>query len=135
VILRRIAHAVLRQDWTAIGIELLIVGQITRQLQVYYAQFDEMMGVQTMLRQIRTEGVTLGYPLGLSAFAEMDADQLIGIVRGSTTYSTYLRTAREWSAIHLTRTDQQRDRAQRLVADIDAYLGHSQKATQVAAPH
>ncbi|MDH4106673.1 MAG: hypothetical protein OEW50_13285 [Gammaproteobacteria bacterium] len=106
--------------------------QITRQLQVYYAQFDDMMGTQTMLRQIRTEGVALGYPLGLSAFGEMDADKLIGVVRASATYSAYLRTTREWSAIHLATADQQKERALKLLADIDAYLGHGQRSGKEA---
>jgi len=65
----------------------------------------------------------------------MDFAGLIGIVRGSTSDSAYLRTSREWSAVHLTRTDPQRDPAQKLVADIDAYLAHSQRADKEAPLH
>jgi hypothetical protein len=109
------------------GMQTIRDRQITRQLQVYYAQFDDLISTQNMLRQIRLDGVALGYPLGLSAFGEMDADKLLGIVRGSRTYSAYLRTTREWSAIHLANADQQSQRALKLLGDINTYLGNSGK--------
>jgi hypothetical protein len=67
--------------------------------------------------------VAQGYPLGLSAFGEMDPDQLIAVVRGSPAYSAYLRTNREWAAIYRGTVDQQRQRALQLLSDIDQYLG------------
>lgn len=97
--------------------------QISRQLQVYYAQFDELDELTNVVKQVRAEGVAQGYALGLSAFGEMDPDRLIGIVRGSPSYSAYLRTNREWAAIYLGTVAEQQQRARHLLADIDRYLG------------
>ena len=105
------------------GMQTIRDRRISRQLQQYYAQMDELVSLQNMVRQFRNDGTQIGYPLGLSAFGEMDADKLIGIVRGSPAYSSYLRTAREWAAIHLTSVEQQRQRAVTLLADINKYLG------------
>ncbi len=49
--------------------------QISRQLQVYYAQLDEMAELTVIVKQLRAEGVAIGHTLGLSAFGEMDPDQ------------------------------------------------------------
>lgn len=105
------------------GMQKIRDRQISRQLQVYYAQFDELDELTNVLKQVRATGVAQGYPLGLSAFGEMDPDQLIAIVRGSPSYSAYLRTNREWAAIYLGTIDQQQQRALRLLGDIDRYLG------------
>jgi hypothetical protein len=66
--------------------------------------------------------VAIGHTLGLSAFGEMDPEKLIGIVRGSPSYSAYLRTNREWAAVYLSTVIQQQQRALHLLGDIDAYL-------------
>ena len=105
------------------GMQKIRDRQISRQLQVYYAQFDELDELTNVLKQVRGAGVALGYPLGLSAFAEMDPDRLIAVVRGSPEYSAYLRTNREWAAIYLVAVDQQRQRALQLLSDIERYLG------------
>ena len=105
------------------GMQKIRDRQISRQLQVYYAQFDELDELTNILKQVRAEGVTQGYPLGLSAFGEMDPDRLIAVVRGSHAYSAYLRTNREWAAIYLGAIDQQQQRALQLLDDIDRYLG------------
>lgn len=105
------------------GMQTLRNRQISRQLQQYYAQMDDLIGTQNMLRQIRNEGATIGYPLGLSAFGEMDDQKLINIVRGSPAYSAYLRTVREWAAIHLDNTVKQKQGALKLIEDINKYLG------------
>ena len=76
------------------GMQKIRNRQISRQLQVYYAQFDDLDELTNVLKQVRAEGVAQGYALGLSAFGEMDPDRLIGIVRGSPAYSAYLRTNR-----------------------------------------
>jgi hypothetical protein len=107
------------------GMQTIRNRQISRQLQQYYAQMDDLIGTQAMLRQIRNEGTTIGYPLGLSAFGEMDDEKLIGIVRGSPAYSAYLRTVREWAAIHLDNTVRQKQSALHLIEDINKYLGKS----------
>jgi len=109
------------------GMQKIRDRQISRQLQVYYAQLDEMDELTNILKQVRAAGVTLGYPLGLSAFGEMDPDQLIAIVRGSPAYSAYLRTNREWAAIYLGAVDQQQQRALQLLRDIDRYLGKGEQ--------
>lgn len=105
------------------GMQKIRDRQISRQLQVYYAQFDELDELTNILKQVRAAGVTQGYPLGLSAFGEMDPDQLIAVVRGSPAYSAYLRTNREWAAIYMGAIDQQQQRALHLLGDIDRYLG------------
>lgn len=105
------------------GMQKIRDRQISRQLQVYYAQLDDMNELTDIVRQLRAGGVAIGYTLGLSAFGEMDADRLIPIVRGSTAYSAYLRTSREWAAIYLGTVNQQQQRALQLLTDIDAYLG------------
>lgn len=105
------------------GMQKIRDRQISRQLQVYYAQFDELDELTNVLKQVRAAGVALGYPLGLSAFGEMDPDQLIAVVRGSPAYSAYLRTNREWAAIYLGAIDQQQRRGVKLLGDIDQYLG------------
>jgi hypothetical protein len=105
------------------GMQKIRDRQISRQLQVYYAQFDELNELTNILKQVRAAGVTQGYPLGLSAFGEMDPEQLTAVVRGSPAYSAYLRTNREWTAIYLSAVDQQQQRALRLVKDVDQYLG------------
>jgi hypothetical protein len=112
------------------GMQTLRNRQISRQLQQYYAQMDDLIGTQVMLRQIRNEGTTIGYPLGLSAFGEMDDKKLIGIVRNSPAYSAYLRTVREWAAIHLDNTVKQKQSALKLVEDINKYLGKNRSASQ-----
>jgi len=96
---------------------------ISRQLQVYYAQYDELITLTDSLKQVRAQGVGQGHTLGLSAFGEMDPEKLIGIVRSSPPYSAYLRTSREWATIFLGTVNQQQERAMQLLADIDAYLG------------
>lgn len=105
------------------GMQKIRDRQISRQLQVYYAQFDELAELTNVLKQVRAAGVALGYPLGLSAFGEKDPDHLIAVVRGSAAYSAYLRTNREWAAIYLSAVDQQQQRALQLLGDIDQYLG------------
>jgi hypothetical protein len=104
------------------GMQAIRDRQISRQLQVYYAQMDDMNGLSDIVRQLRAEGVATGHTLGLSAFGEMDADRLIPIVRGSPAYSAYLRTSREWAAIYRGTVNQQQQRAMHLLEDIDAYL-------------
>jgi hypothetical protein len=89
-------------------------------LQVYYAQLDEMTELTIIANACR--GVAT-HTLGLSAFGEMDPDQLTAVVRGSPTYSAYLRTSREWAAVYLSTVNQQQQRALQLLEDIDAYLG------------
>ena len=105
------------------GMQKIRDRQISRQLQVYYARFDELISTQNMLRQVRSDGVVIGYQLGLSGFGDMDADKLLAIVRRSPAYSAYLRTSREWAGIHLANADQQKQLALQLLADIDKYLG------------
>ncbi len=150
MILRRIAHHLEQQQWTAVLIEIaedlradkavfnqirtsaeMRIGgmqkirdrRISRQLQACYPQFDELDELTNFPKQVRAAGVTQGYPLGLSAFGAMDPDQLIAIVRGSPAYSAYLRANREWAAIYLGAVDQQQQRALRLHKDIDQYPG------------
>jgi hypothetical protein len=105
------------------GMQKIRDRQISRQLQVYYAQFDEMAELTLILKQVRADGVAIGHTLGLSAFEEMDPDKLTAVVRGSPAYSAYLRTNREWAAIFLGATDQQQQRARQLLGDIEKYLG------------
>ena len=111
------------------GMQTIRDRRIGRQLQQYYAQLDDLVGLQTIIRQTRNDGTQIGYPLGLSAFGEMDADKLIAIVRSSPAYSAYLRTSREWAAIHLVSVDQQKQRALDLLGDINRYLGKSGSAS------
>ena len=105
------------------GMQTIRSRQIGRQMQQYYAGMDQLVGLQNMLRVIRNDGVKIGYPLGLSTFTEMDDQKLIGLVRGNAEYSAYLRTTREWAAIHLGDTNVQKQQALKLLADIDKYLG------------
>ena len=112
------------------GMQKIRDRQISRQLQVYYAQYDELITLTDTLKQVRAQGVALGHTLGLSAFGEMDPDRLSAIVRGSPAYSAYLRTNREWAAIFLGTVDQQQQRALHLLGDIDEYLGKSSTASQ-----
>jgi hypothetical protein len=105
------------------GMQTIRNRQIGRQIQQYYAGMDQLVGLQNMLRVIRNEGVKIGYPLGLSTFGEMDDKKLISIVRGNASYSAYLRTTREWAAIHLGDTKTQKQQALTLLADINKYLG------------
>jgi len=109
------------------GMQKIRDRQVSRQLQVYYAQYDDMNNITDVIKQVRAEGVAIGYTLGLSAFGEMDPDRLSAIVRGSPAYSAYLRTNREWAAIFLSTVDQQQQRALHLLGDIDTYLGNSGK--------
>ena len=97
--------------------------RISRQLQVYYAGFDDLVATATLVKQLRADGVAIGHTLGLSAFGEMDPDKLIAVVRGSPAYSAYLRSSREWSAILLSSADEERLQALELLANIEAYLG------------
>jgi hypothetical protein len=115
------------------GMQTIRDRQISRQLQVYYAQYDDMNELTNVVRQLRAEGVAIGHTLGLSAFGEMDAEKLIPIVRGSPAYSAYLRTSREWAAIYLGTVVQQKARAEHLLGDIDTYLGHREDASPVPA--
>jgi hypothetical protein len=96
---------------------------ISRQLQVYYAGFDDLVATATLVKQLRADGVAIGHTLGLSAFGEMDPDKLIAVVRGSPAYSAYLRSSREWSAILLSSADEERLQALELLANMEAYLG------------
>ncbi len=96
---------------------------IGRQIQKYYAAFDDVWNTQAMMREIRNNGVAVGYPLGLSAFGEVAEEQLIDIVRQSDAYAAYLRTSREWAAIQLGMLDEQARRARALLTSIDDYLG------------
>lgn len=107
------------------GMRTLRDRAISRQIQRYFARMDDLISTQNTLRQNRNDGVQIGFPLGLSAFGDRDADALVGIVRGSPEYSAYLRTVREWAAIHLASLDQQEQLARTLLDGIDAYLGKS----------
>ena len=106
------------------GMQKIRDRQVSRQLQVYYAQYDDMNELTDTVKQVRTEGVAIGYTLGLSAFGEMDPDALNAVVRGSPAYSAYLRTNREWTAIYRGTVVQQRQRALHLLGDINTYLGN-----------
>lgn len=112
------------------GMQTIRNRQIGRQIQQYYAGMDELANLQNMLRVIRNDGVKIGYPLGLSIFGEMDDKELIDIVRGNASYSAYLRTTREWAAIHLIDTNVQKQQALKLLADINKYLGKKGSATK-----
>ncbi len=112
------------------GMQTIQDRKIGRQIQKYYAQMDDLISTQNMIRQIRNDGTQIGYPLGLSAFGEMDADKLTAIVRSSPSYSSYLRTSREWAAIHLDNTDRQKQRALELLGDINRYLGKNEGSGQ-----
>jgi len=105
------------------GMQKIRDRKISRQLQVYYAQLDEMAELTAVVKPLRAEGVAIGHTLGLSAFGEMDPDRLIAIVRGSPTYSAYLRTNREWTAVYLSTVNEQQQRALHLLGDIEKYLG------------
>lgn len=105
------------------GMQKIRDRKISRQLQVYYAQLDEMTELTVILKQLRAEGVAIGHTLGLSAFGEMDPDELTALVRGSPAYSAYLRTNREWAAVYLSAIAAQKQRAMQLLGDIDGYLG------------
>jgi hypothetical protein len=105
------------------GMQSIRNRKIGRQIQKYYADMDDLISIQNMLRVIRNDGVKIGYPLGLSTFTEMDEQKLIAVVRGNVAYSSYLRTVREWAAIHLGDTEAQKQQALELLADIDKYLG------------
>lgn len=43
---------------------------ISRQIQRYYAAYEDMASTQTMLREIRNDGVAMGYALGLFTQAQ-----------------------------------------------------------------
>ena len=105
------------------GMQSIQDRKISRQIQEYYAQLNELVGTLDVIRQSRNDGTQIGYPLGLSAFGEMDADRVIAIVRASPAYSGYLRTVREWAAIELVSVDRQKRLALTLLDDIDRYLG------------
>lgn len=105
------------------GMQSIRNRKIGRQIQKYYADMDDLISIQNMLRVIRNDGVKIGYSLGLSTFTEMDEQKLIAVVRGNAEYSAYLRTVREWAAIHLGDTEAQKQQALALLADIDKYLG------------
>jgi len=105
------------------GMQSIRDRKIGRQIQKYYADMDDLRSIQNMLRVIRNDGVKIGYRLGLSTFAEMDEQKLIAVVRGNAEYSSYLRTIREWAAIHLGDTNIQKQQAIKLLADINKYLG------------
>lgn len=109
------------------GMQKIRDRQISRQLQVYYAQIDELTELTTLVKQLRAEGVSIGHTLGLSAFGEMDPEKLTAIVRASPRYSAYLRTNREWTAVYLDNVLQQKQRALHLLADIDAYLARGKR--------
>jgi hypothetical protein len=104
------------------GMQSIRDRKIGRQMQKYYADMDDLISIQNMLRVIRNDGVKIGYSLGLSTFTEMDEQKLIAIVRGNASYSAYLRTVREWAAIHLGDTNVQKQQALKLLADINKYL-------------
>jgi hypothetical protein len=82
------------------GMQKIRDRQISRQLQVYYAQLDEMTEMTVLLKQLRAEGVAIGHTLGLSAFGEMDPDRLTAIVRGSPAYSATAATGPEAACRH-----------------------------------
>jgi hypothetical protein len=105
------------------GMQSIRNRKIGRQIQKYYADMDDLISIQNMLRVIRNDGVKIGYTLGLSTFTEMDEQKLIAVVRGNVAYSAYLRTVREWAAIHLGDTKAQKQQAIALLADINKYLG------------
>ena len=105
------------------GMQSIRNRKIGRQIQKYYADMDDLISIQNMLRVIRNDGVKIGYSLGLSTFTEMDEQKLIAVVRGNAEYSSYLRTVREWAAIHLGDTEAQKQQALALLADIDKYMG------------
>jgi hypothetical protein len=105
------------------GMQSIRDRKIGRQIQKYYADMDDLRSIQNMLRVIRNDGVKIGYSLGLSTFTEMDEQKLIAVVRGNASYSAYLRTVREWAAIHLGDTKAQKQQALSLLADINKYLG------------
>lgn len=92
----------------------------SRQIQQYYANWDELWTTQAMLREIRNQGVVRGYETGLSAFGEIDADKLMALVREDDGYAAYLRTTREWAAVHLNVIDKQTEKAKVLLAAIEA---------------
>ncbi len=95
---------------------------ISRGLQRYYAGLEDMMDTQLMLRDVRNNGVQLGYSAGLSAFEAIEPDDLFARVRENDAYAAYLKTTRQWAGVHLSVIQQQQASAQALVDQIDTYL-------------
>jgi hypothetical protein len=96
--------------------------KISRNIQRYYAAYEDLWSTQSMVREIRNDGVSMSYALGLSAFGEVEAGRVVDVARDSEAYASYLKTLREWAAIHLSIIETQLAAAEQLQAAIEAYL-------------
>jgi hypothetical protein len=96
---------------------------LARNIQRYYANYDDLTSTQGMIREYRNEGVRGAYRLGFSAFGELPVEQVIEAVREDIEFSAYLRTQREWAILHASLMAGLRDQAGALLAEIEAELG------------
>ena len=95
---------------------------LARNIQRYYANYDDLTSTQTMIRDYRNQGVQSAYRFGFSVFGEIPIEQVTEAVREDTEFSAYLRTQREWAILHAYLMAGLRDQAGALLADIEAEL-------------
>jgi len=104
------------------NINLLRSNELSRAIQVYYSNHDNLTDTQAIFREVRNEGVRLGYDLGLGGFDELPFEATVEVVSGSPAYQAYLRTARQWAVIHAALMGDQQAEAVALLVDIHTYL-------------
>jgi len=104
------------------NINLLRNNDLSRAIQVYYSNHDNLTDTQAVFREVRNEGVGQGYDLGLGAFDELPFESIVAVVAGSPEYQAYLRTARQWAVIHAALMRDRQAEAITLLADIQTYL-------------
>ena len=95
---------------------------IARKIQIYYADFDDLLDANNTFRGFRNNGVAQMYAHGLSSFDERPAEEIVALARENPDFAAYLRTTREWAAIHLGIASRVRRNTETLLGEINAEL-------------
>lgn len=95
---------------------------LAREIQLYYGEYDDLADTNTVFRGFRNTGVPAMYAHGVSSFDERPAEEIVALARENAEFAAYLRTVREWAALHAGLLEQLRTRTEALLADIRAEL-------------
>jgi hypothetical protein len=107
------------------NINLMRDHALSRSIQVYYSNHNNLLDTQALFREFRNDGVRLGYTLGISTFDALPFDEVVALVSESPDYQAYLRSTREWAIVHANIMMARYDEADALLGEIGAYLSEA----------
>ena len=95
---------------------------LAREIQLYYGEYDDLADTNAVFRGFRNSGVPAMYAHGLSSFDERPAEEIVALAKENPDFAAYLRTVREWAALHAGLLGELHGKTEALLADIEAEL-------------